>query len=81
MQHPAPVWAQLDPTAGSGHRFLLSTPEHDATSKRGCAAATWTGEVSVRDLLADPIAQALMSADRVKPEEINRLLATAASSV
>jgi hypothetical protein len=80
MQHPAPVWTRLQPIARSGHQVLLSTPEREVTSKRGRAAAKWTGEVSVRDLLADPIAQALMSADRVKPEDVNRLLATAASA-
>lgn len=43
------------------------------------AALVWTGEPAISDLLGDPIARALMIADRVKPEELDLLLATAAS--
>lgn len=75
MQHANSPWALSRSPAA--HAAPISPVAREVISKRGCTGFRWTGEPRISDLLADPITQALMSADRVKPEDVRLLLSSA----
>jgi hypothetical protein len=88
MQQANPLGLQLQqcadaerraflPACGSGLSAFATAPR--VVAKRTPAGIVWMGEPTLCDVLADPITQALMIADRVTPQDVDRVISTAAS--